>query len=679
MRGGQAAACAVLGALVLAAGAGGATRSAPVAITGPVTAVGGTTATVSGTVNPGGAPTSWRVEFGTTTSYGSTTASRDAGSGTSGVAVSQSLTGLQPDTTYHYRLLATSVEGTSRGADGLFTTKPPPGVTTGGASGIGPTSAVVAGTVDPNGLETTWWVEYGTSTGYGSRTAERSAGAGATPSAVASALTGLTTGRTYHFRFVARSEAGTTRGGDAAFVTAEEPRPTTKAASSIRATSARLNATVDPNGRSTTAWFEYGKTTAYGSRTPDQSVGSGSSAKSVSAVISGLEPGTTYHFRVIASSDAGASAGADRTLRTLAPPTVVTGAVSVTSATSVSATGTVNPNGRKTTWWFEYGTSTRYGSRTSKRSIGSGTSPLVVQAAIARLAPGQTYHLRLAAESALGRSYGGDVTFRSSSAPGAATGEVTDLGITTARLGGRVNPAGRPTSWWIEYGRTRAYGRRTPARDAGSGTSDVAVSALVKGLAPGRRYHFRVVASSDAGTTAGADASFGTAAYPRDERGRLLRCTIVGSAGPDVLRGTPGRDVICGLGGNDRIAGLGGQDVIHAGPGDDRVDGGAGNDRLYGSRGRDELRGGSGSDRLDGGDGADRLFGGTGSDTVFGRYGDDVLLGGTGRDRLLGGYGADRIFARDGRRDVVDGGPGRDTATFDAGLDRVTSARRTGS
>jgi hypothetical protein len=71
-------------------------------------------------------------------------------------------------------------------------------------------------------------------------------------------------------------------------------------------------------------------------------------------------------------------------------------------------------------------------------------------------------------------------------------------------------------------------------------------------------------------------------------------CTIVGTAGPDLLTGTPHGDVICGRGGNDVIRGLGGDDRLLGGPGNDRLIGGRGDDTLIGGAGADALRGGAG-------------------------------------------------------------------------------------
>src|SRR5260221_3363156 len=95
--------------------------------TGPVTAPGPTTATVSGSVNPEGTATTWDVEYGTSTTYGSHTTPVSAGSGTTTQAVSATLTSLHPGTTYHYRVVATSTPArTSPGAGGVLTTPSPP-------------------------------------------------------------------------------------------------------------------------------------------------------------------------------------------------------------------------------------------------------------------------------------------------------------------------------------------------------------------------------------------------------------------------------------------------------------------------------------------------------------------------------------------------------------------------
>jgi hypothetical protein len=366
---------------------------------------------VGGTVNPGGQATTWYVEYGTSTSYGAKTANVSAGSGTANAAVSANLTGLTPGTTYHYRVVATNSAGTARGADGIFSTSAAPVAVTGSATSVTVTSATLNGTVDPNGRATTWYFEYGTSTSYGSRTADRSAGSGTSTTNVSGPLSGLTRGRLYHYRLVATSDAGTSRGADRTFSTTTVPTVVTAAASSIGLTSARLNGRVTANGQATTWYFDYGTTTSYGSRTAARSAGSGTGAVSVASSLTGLRRNTTYHFRLVATNASGTTFGGDRSFSTSLQPLVQTGAARDVGATTATLTGSANPRGRATTWWFEYGTTTRYGSQTPRRSAGSGSAARSLTAAVTGLRPGTTYHYRLVATSDAGSSPGADVAF----------------------------------------------------------------------------------------------------------------------------------------------------------------------------------------------------------------------------------------------------------------------------
>ena len=286
-----------------------------------------------------------------------------------------------------------------------------PTTITGPVSAVGPTSATASGTVNPNGQSTSWHFEYGTSTSYGKRTTSRSVGSGTANVQVSGALTGLSPSTTYHYRLVAANGGGTVRGRDGIFTTPSAPRAVTGSATSITVNSATLNGTVDPNGRATTWYFEYGTGTGYGSRTPARSAGSGTTATGVSAAVSGLRPGRIYHYRLVARSDAGTSRGADRTLSTFGPPTTVTRPASSLTHNSARLNGTVTANGLATTWFFEYGTSTRYGARTRTRSAGKGTRPVTVSVPLTRLRAATTYHYRLVARNSAGTRRGADVTF----------------------------------------------------------------------------------------------------------------------------------------------------------------------------------------------------------------------------------------------------------------------------
>ncbi len=189
--------------------------------------VGATRATINGTVDPNERATTYVVEYGTTTAYGEVTTTAAVGSGDSGVAVSQELTGLLENTPYHYRIVATSADGTTPGSDGTFTTAVAalPTVTTGAASSVTTSSAQVAGTVNPGGEPTTYVVEYGTTDSYGSTTTPVAVGFGTAPVAVSAALAGLASSKQYHYRVVATNSLGTVEGLDAVLTTATPPPP----------------------------------------------------------------------------------------------------------------------------------------------------------------------------------------------------------------------------------------------------------------------------------------------------------------------------------------------------------------------------------------------------------------------------------------------------------------------
>ena len=90
------------------------------------------------------------------------------------------------------------------------------------------------------------------------------------------------------------------------------PIASTDPATSVSATGATLNGTVNPNGKSTTAQFEWGTTTGYGNTVSLGTVGSDSVAHSLSTVLSGLTTGQTYHYRITATNADGTTNGADQ-------------------------------------------------------------------------------------------------------------------------------------------------------------------------------------------------------------------------------------------------------------------------------------------------------------------------------------------------------------------------------
>jgi hypothetical protein len=113
----------VIAGVAIAAVSADAAMKAPAVATGGASAITGTSAAVQGTVNPNGQATTYFFQFGATRSYGSQTATGNAGSGATKVKVTGTLTGLAPATTYHYRLVASNASGTTFGGDHALKTK----------------------------------------------------------------------------------------------------------------------------------------------------------------------------------------------------------------------------------------------------------------------------------------------------------------------------------------------------------------------------------------------------------------------------------------------------------------------------------------------------------------------------------------------------------------------------
>ncbi len=99
------------------------------------------------------------------------------------------------------------------------------------------------------------------------------------------------------------------------------------------------------------------------------------------------------------------------TVPAVSAPSAVTGQASSITSAGAALNGSVNPNGAETTYYFEYGPTTAYGSQTTAKSAGSGTGPANVSESVAGLEPETEYHYRLAAVNSEGTTYGADATF----------------------------------------------------------------------------------------------------------------------------------------------------------------------------------------------------------------------------------------------------------------------------
>lgn len=201
---------------------------------------------------------------------------------------------------------------------------------------------------------------------------------------------------------------------------AGSPTVSTGSATKIGDNSAVLGASVQPGGLHTTYDFQFGPTPALGSQSAAESAGSGTKATAVLTTITGLTPGTTYYYRVLASNSAGVAIGAIKTFHTAGnpPPGATTGAAESLTAHSVTLTGVVNPEDQATTYYFNYGLTSAYGLQTAPATLAAGTIPKTVTAAIPGLESGVMFHYQLiAVHSDAGPIAGADASFETFPSP----------------------------------------------------------------------------------------------------------------------------------------------------------------------------------------------------------------------------------------------------------------------
>jgi len=609
----------------------------PLAATVGVSGVTGTQATANGTVYPNAVPTKYYFEYGPTTSYGHVVPSPagEAGHGTGGLAVSAVLTGLEPVSVYHMRLVAVSVAGTSYGADVEFESGPgSPLVTTEGVVERELHGALLLGSVNPRHADTNYWFEIGQTTAYGTSVPVPAAhaGAGKTPVAVSQRCTGLRPEVTYHYRLVASNSVGTTYGGDHMFTTlARTPTYRTFFASSGSGNgqlSAPGEAAVDGAGDiwvadsannrveefSRTGKFmtRFGiKGSAPGQLLEPQGVAVGPDgdlwiADTGNGRIEKFTPGGEYLAEMgegeegtlvwkqdpisrpvgIAVDGEGhiwvADPGDHRVERMNEANDTFHGHLGGSferlglpliepEKEFVNPTGiAVGPEGAiwvvdaTRNWLVEIQKEKliegvwNYATRLRGQGTGSGEGQMNEPYAVAvkplgnlmvaergnnrvqELSPRGEYLTAFGTKgSGSGQMTGpqgvalqttGGALYVIDSGdnrverwgqpvpPETATGAASPIKPTTATLHATVNPGSEATTYQFEYGPTASYGSKAPATpaSAGSGSDPVEMSVAISGLKAESGYHFRIVASNAEGTVYGQDHTFSTPGPPYD-------------------------------------------------------------------------------------------------------------------------------------------------------------------
>jgi hypothetical protein len=345
-------------------------------------------------------------------------------------------------------------------------------VTTGAVSSLGSASATVAGTVDPEEIgATSCAVEYGTGGSYDQSVActQQDIGSGGQTVQVSATIHGLEPNTTYSYRFAATNQNGTNYGSGLSLAIAAAPDLSTQPASAADVTprGATLIGAINPLDAITGYHFVYGTSTAYGSIVPQPDLylpANDVEDPVVPQTITGLTPGTTYHFALVAISPGGNLTGPDETFTTPAIPSalVSTAGASEVGLSTATVSGAVNPQGQETTYQFQYGPTTVYGSSwpTVAIELGALPGPQSVLVTLQNLQPNTVYHYRLIATNAAGTSYGADQTFTTPEYP-ASLIQATPL---TAKP---IAPAKQPTKATTKKKAKKKKARKGKAKKRG--------------------------------------------------------------------------------------------------------------------------------------------------------------------------------------------------------------------
>lgn len=422
------------------------------------------------------------------------------------------------------------------------------------AGGLGEGTATLRGTVNPKGLATMAWFEYGLTTNYGMQTPLVDVGSGFGGVSVTAVLDGLEVGMTYHYRVVAENAMGTSRGDDESLLvpdsqvllahyTFEGGEPTdvsgngnhgTVDGDAVPADSDRegdedgeafqffgagqievpidINPTQYPD-MTVSMWVKADelvvqapalyKTFGHDDGGWDRTFGlDNRNGPFRWAAFTGMgitqDTGTpvteewTFLAAVWDTADDGTA-----TVRFHAEENYVIEPLSNTTGQTKAAIGNLRPDNFSEGW---------QGLIDDVRIYGSALTIDEVDAV---------------------RTESGGVE---PAPPEATTLTADDVAPGTATLRGRVVPNGATTTVWFEYGLTTDYGMTTPEVDAGGGFSAVSVDAALNGLELLQTYHYRVVAKNEIGTTTGEDESFEVP----ETRPLLAHYTFEGGEAEDV-------------------------------------------------------------------------------------------------------------------------------------------------
>jgi hypothetical protein len=392
-----------------------------------------------------------------------------------------------------------------------------PDAQTKAASKIGKATALVNGVVNGDGKAAKYHFEWGTTEAYGSSTP--STGAGPGEEKVKAELTGLTAGVSYHFRLVTENENGTNVGADREFETLPAVEGlSTGPVANLKPTEATLTGTLSPNGTDAHYLFEWGTSTAYGNSTASTDAGSAKEAVAAKAELQALSPNTTYHYRLVASNSFGTTQGSDAHFTTSGPPQITSQPTTAITHEGATLNAKIDPGELETTYHFEYGPTTSYGTEVPAGKLPPSEAFAPVSAPLSGLQIGTVYHFRVVAENAAGKTSGPDQSFETVPPALIEGTSALEVSSSSATLQAQVNPLSHDTTYYFQYGTAPCKPDpascidipAAPGKDIGAGEAAVPVSQQIEGLKAQTIYHYRLLAINSLGTSEGPERQLTT-------------------------------------------------------------------------------------------------------------------------------------------------------------------------
>lgn len=283
-------------------------------------------------------------------------------------------------------------------------------------------------------------------------------------------------------------------------------------------TSATLNATIDPNGSATSAQFQYGLTTAYGSTLPITLIpNDGTAAQSISLAVTSLTARKTYHYRVVATNAFGTSYGEDSTFFTNAMPNAPalssnTIAENQPASTAVGLLGAMTDSDGDA---ISYSLVTGEGDADNPSFVIVGNTLRSNYSFDYEMQASYSVRVR-ASDGFLNGDADTVLTITVTNVvepPIVITMPASNVRHSSAALNAQVNPNSNFTTVQFEWGSTASYGNVAPMISFGAMDNALHdVQKYIGGLSIGGTFHYRITATNAEGSATGDDQTFTTRA-----------------------------------------------------------------------------------------------------------------------------------------------------------------------